>query len=235
MPVSASAAQTVGDRLRECARRVGTIEKLATLAGVPRRSLEDYISGIAEMKASRLFAIASAAGVSPVWLQIGQHGDDSVNATRPERGGDVLADIRERLLSDFILIGPLRPFAANGTLDLPPAVDHPTTVALLRNILPQSLIDVATNLRALSMPDDSMGDTIRANDLVVINVAVRSVDKDGIYAYLMEERPYIKRLQRRPGGVVTAHSDNRRYGAIDLATGEHLQILGQVVWSGGPL
>lgn len=49
----------------------GSGDALAQKAAIPRRTLETYLSGAAEPKASRAAAIAAAAGVSLDWLVLG--------------------------------------------------------------------------------------------------------------------------------------------------------------------
>lgn len=68
---------TLGDipaRIRECAQKIGSGDALARAAGIPRRTLENYLSGRSEPKASAVLAIAEAAGVSADWLLRGTPG-----------------------------------------------------------------------------------------------------------------------------------------------------------------
>lgn len=58
-------------RLRECVAKAGSGVALAEAAGIPRRSLENYLNGTSEPKLSVLAAIARAAGVSLAWLATG--------------------------------------------------------------------------------------------------------------------------------------------------------------------
>jgi|GEM_PF-4610486 len=58
-------------RIRKCAELAGSGHALAQLSGIPRRTLETYLSGHAEPKASRLQAIADATGVTSDWLLCG--------------------------------------------------------------------------------------------------------------------------------------------------------------------
>jgi len=60
------------DRIRICADIAGSGDALAKSTGIPRRTLESYLSGNAEPKASRLEAIVRAVGVSGHWLLTGE-------------------------------------------------------------------------------------------------------------------------------------------------------------------
>lgn len=64
--------EAMSRRIRECARIVGSGDELARRSGVPRRTLETYLSGRSEPKATGLALIAEAAGVSLDWLLLGR-------------------------------------------------------------------------------------------------------------------------------------------------------------------
>jgi len=58
-------------RIRECAQLVGSGDELSRRTGIPRRTLENYLSGRSEPKAAAVSAIAKTAGVSSDWLLLG--------------------------------------------------------------------------------------------------------------------------------------------------------------------
>lgn len=60
------------ERIRLCAKAVGSGDVLATRAGIPRRTLENYLSGRSEPKATALLGIAKSAGFSLDWLIAGE-------------------------------------------------------------------------------------------------------------------------------------------------------------------
>lgn len=59
------------DRIREAADEVGGLNRLADLAGIPRRTLGHYIDGSTEPKVSQLRAIAAVTATSIAWLATG--------------------------------------------------------------------------------------------------------------------------------------------------------------------
>lgn len=63
---------SLADRIRKCAEMVGSANELARQSGVPRSTLETYLSGLAEPKALRLAAICKVSGVSGHWLLTGE-------------------------------------------------------------------------------------------------------------------------------------------------------------------
>ncbi|MFC7455028.1 helix-turn-helix domain-containing protein [Insolitispirillum peregrinum] len=65
------------DRIKICAAMVGSGDALSKASGIPRRTLENYLSGRSEPKASALFAIAKSAGVSIDWLIAGYEAENA--------------------------------------------------------------------------------------------------------------------------------------------------------------
>lgn len=80
-PSRESKAGSLFDRLRQCAKMAGSGDRLAQKAAIPRRTLETYLAGRVEPKASRLVAIARAVGVSLDWLLVGAGPMRPVTAT----------------------------------------------------------------------------------------------------------------------------------------------------------
>lgn len=66
-------------RIRLCAQKVGSGDELSRRSGIPRRTLENYLSGRSEPKASAISAIAIAADVTTDWL---------ITGTGPMRRGE---------------------------------------------------------------------------------------------------------------------------------------------------
>lgn len=74
-PVQGENSESAGkleERLRICMKLAGGGAALAQKAGIPRSTLETYITGKAEPKVSRVVAIAGAAGVTIDWLASGE-------------------------------------------------------------------------------------------------------------------------------------------------------------------
>lgn len=63
---------TLAERIKKCAHIAGSGDALANKTAIPRRTLETYLSGDAEPKASRLAAITKASGVNGNWLLSGE-------------------------------------------------------------------------------------------------------------------------------------------------------------------
>lgn len=83
----------IAGRIRRCAELVGSGDALSQKADIPRSTLETYLTGKAEPKASRLVAIAEAAGVSVQWLATGRE------PMRPDAAAAQVASVDEDLMA----------------------------------------------------------------------------------------------------------------------------------------
>lgn len=84
---------SVPERIRKCAEIVGSGDELARKAEIPRRTLETYLSGESDPKASRMAAICYAAGINGHWLLTGE-GEMLLNTSKeshsPQLGGNII-------------------------------------------------------------------------------------------------------------------------------------------------
>lgn len=62
----------LADRLRKVVRAAGNGDELSRISGVPRRTLENYLSGKSEPKSGNLASIAAATNTSLDWLILGK-------------------------------------------------------------------------------------------------------------------------------------------------------------------
>lgn len=64
--------------------------------------------------------------------------------------------------------------------------------------------------------------------------AYYNIMNDGTYVVSIDDKLYVKLLQRIPGNKVQVVSKNQEYSpfTVDLET-EHFKIIGKVIWSGG--
>ncbi len=116
-------------RLRRCAELIGSGNKLARETDIPRTTLETYLTGTAELKASRLADICLVCGVNGHWLLTGEgdiarpaaQGDADlsraiakINATftgvraKQQGNGADLTEAEQKVLSAFRAAGPER-------------------------------------------------------------------------------------------------------------------------------
>ncbi|EFI6791912.1 helix-turn-helix transcriptional regulator [Escherichia coli] len=90
----------------------------------------------------------------------------------------------------------------------------------------------ASSIKAINAHGDSMKGTINPEDLVFVDVSVRTFTGDGIYAFTYSGTSHIKRLQRVKD-ILTVISDNPAYKdwAIEPEDLEQLHIDGKVIVS----
>jgi len=82
------------ERIRRCGQLAGSASELARKAGIPRRTLENYINSEHEPKVSTLFLLAEAAGVSLTWLVTGIDPNGEMQDRQPLRADPLERAIR---------------------------------------------------------------------------------------------------------------------------------------------
>lgn len=105
------------------------------------------------------------------------------------------------------------------------------TRAWVRSHLPS--ISAPHHLRIITGWGDSMDDTYRDGDLLLVDTGVSEIVVDGVYVFRINSDVFIKRIQRRPDGSLLILSDNKRYEpyVIDSARRGEVAIAGRVVWA----
>lgn len=200
----------LAERIRQCAARLGSGDELARATGIPRRTLEYYLSGEREPKASRCVEIARAAGVLPGWLVSGEGPQQAAADAHCDHGSQCLQI-------------PLRPAGhdvPDSGLSLPAAW--------------LGRAQGSANLQAVRVEGDGMEPTLRSSDILVIDCDCRRIQDGQLFAIRDQDTLLIKRLQSTLGGKVRIISDNPRYPEFETSA-TALEIIGRVVWKCGPL
>ena len=68
----------------------------------------------------------------------------------------------------------------------------------------------------ITVPTDSLSPTINKGDIAFVDTKINSYNGEGIYVFDIDGETYIKRLQRIPGGIMRALSDNPLYPPFDI-------------------
>lgn len=164
--------------------------------------------------------------VNPTWLAIGKgemlcpmhavNKDQAIYSTQQE----------------FVMVPryDVRASAGNGTLihsEL--IVDH---LAFREEWVTQMGLS-SHKLALITVQGDSMEPTLRANDLVLIDLRNGDIF-DGIYAIQHKGHLLVKRIQSKLDGTVIVKSDNPMYESEILKSGyaENFIVVGRVVWFG---
>ncbi|MDD2164754.1 S24 family peptidase [Glaesserella parasuis] len=74
----------------------------------------------------------------------------------------------------------------------------------------------SNGIEMITIPTDSMAPTINKGDVVFIDTTINYYDNEGVYIFAIDDEVYIKRLQKIPGGVYRALSDNKTYEPFDI-------------------
>src|SRR5574344_1556067 len=76
-------------------------------------------------------------------------------------------------------------------------------------------------------------DAIHDGDLVIANTLMNDLNNDGTYAVCIDDKFYVKILQRLPGNKVMVVSQNKTYQPFEVDLNcEHFKIIGKIIWSG---
>lgn len=208
--------QGLAQRIRQCADQLGSGDELARRTGIPRRTLETYLSADAEPKASRLLAIATAAQVSLDWLISGE----SLSQHESDDAGWVDVPLYNVQVS-----------AGHGAyLDY----EHIITYLKFRyNSLNRKGLQV-NKLAAVQVRGDSMLPTLSEGDTLLIDQTQQIPVGDDIFVIRLSDVLMAKRLQRLANGGIRIISDNPVYPPEQVASTELMQlaVLGRVVWFG---
>nr|CRH07268.1 Putative phage repressor [Candidatus Magnetococcus massalia] len=216
--------EALAERMRQCASRAGSGDALARLSGIPRRTIETYLTGQSEPKTSRLVAIAEAAGVSVAWLASGTGGPDPAPPAESESMEE----------GEYTLVPRYDVEASAG---FGSAIEDDTILEHLAFKTSWIRGEMGLNphqLALINVHGDSMEPTLRGSDLLLIDLRRAEVRDDAIYVLRFEAHLLVKRAQRLLDASIIIRSDNPAYKE-QVATPEqaqHLCVIGKVVWVG---
>ncbi|ABK45851.1 putative phage repressor [Magnetococcus marinus MC-1] len=208
----------LSQRIRQCAQKVGSGDTLARLSGIPRRTIETYLTGQSEPKASRLVAIAQAADVDVGWLACGQ-------ASQMESS---LPDDEYTLVPRYAVEASA---GHGGAIDEEPIVEK---LAFKSDwIIGEMGLD-SERLALINVHGDSMEPTLRGGDMLLLDLRRVEVRDDAIYVLRLENHLIVKRAQRMLDGTILIRSDNPIYKEQSASPEQARQlcVIGRVVWVG---
>ncbi|WP_429499128.1 S24 family peptidase [Robbsia andropogonis] len=180
--------------------------------------------------------IATALGVSPVWLLHGEGKKEWTTSEAEIETGILVWDAPEDLPPDenrvWISSYDFRLSAGNGHIqwEIREKQELPFDRKFFRDIGSKP-----TDCKIIDVHGDSMEPYLFSHDMVMIDIA-KTIPRDGkVYAVLFEEEGFVKQIFKESGGGLRLHSYNALY-PDRIIPREHLdrvQILGQVVYRAG--
>ncbi len=225
------------DRIREAAKRVGSGDALSQKAGIPRSTLETYLTGEAEPKASRLAAIAHAAQMSAHYLVTGEGpsepGMPGLSARRPLELRDPGISARDELV--YVPLYDIR--ATGGKTGKLVGDEYAAEVlAFKKDWIRRELRASPEQLRLLYVEGNSMEPDLRAGDIILIDHTDNLARHEGVYVIRLDDALLVKQLQHLPGGLIKVISRNPAYESFTVAASkiqEHngFAVVGRVVWA----
>jgi phage repressor protein C with HTH and peptisase S24 domain len=90
-------------------------------------------------------------------------------------------------------------------------------------------------LSIIHVTGDSMENTLRPGDQILVDRTATRWMGDGIYVLLYDDVLQVKRVQRDRDGGMIIRSDNPLYEAIKPHKGDKMHIIGMVLWTGRKL
>ncbi len=230
-----SSSETFGARLYkilggEAART------FALRANLTPAAFHKYLKCQSEPTRPVLNAIAEAAGVSLDWLLTGRgpmHKEDVLLAA-PESQAFTVKNL-EGHQAEFKLSPKLCHLPI---LDLHSSCDPSVFIAgdrvcavlsASRNWIRRKLDANPDDLSLVLVDGDSMSDTIKPEDIVIVDRSKVVSPCDGVWTFFLEAGVFIKRLQFMPGKTIKVKSDNPLYETYNINSDNSLRLLGQVI------
>lgn len=213
-------------RLDQAIAQSGGPSAVARRAEMYLGTLNRYRGG-RELPSSALVSLARATGVRLEWLATGEgpmQGDSTPAEAPATPPGYVLLPLVEARAAA----------GNNGGLRSDHLVDF---IAFSESFLKQTLRRAPQNLALLTASGDSMDPTIRDGDLLLVDTSARRIEGSFIYVLAIGGGLLVKRIDLRRDGSVVLKSDNPKYDAEEVPAVETptLEVLGQVIWQGGPV
>lgn len=207
----------LADRVRSCAAIAGSGDALAEKAGIPRRTLENYLTGKSEPKATALYSIATAAGVTVDWL---------ISGREP-------AQVRTAGSADFPSVPRYNVALSAGHGFFIERAEQLDSIPFTADFFTRRLGRGPKGLAIVDARGDSMEPTISDRDLVMIDTTDTQLTP-AIWAFTLGDAVLVKRLQPTQAGIVQVASDNPAYApfVIDRANADGFHLIGRVVWVG---
>jgi len=226
----------ISSRLRQCASMVGSGDALAKQSGIPRRTLETYMSGKVEPKASRILAICQAAGVNAHWLLSGE-GPDKVIPDYFSDDHQMIMALRadplpappsmEETVEDHAKISEsMDDGISERAMSRHENYPFPVPAQWLKR---QGLLGLPLTL--IECRGDGMLPTIAEGALVAVDTSDRSLTREGLFMLMINDALTPRRIQIDLDKRICVRTDNPAYQdqTLSFEDAQQLAVHGAVV------
>lgn len=230
----------IGGRLKEARSALCLTQKeLVSASGVPLPSLRDYELGN-RIPGGDAVAALVRAGINANWLLTGEgemllQASVAPQADRPYSPAPLTAQEAPPATGYVALplYNDVRAAAGHGAVV---GHEHADDALMFKeDWIRFELGARPQDLCLIRVSGDSMEPTLRAGDVILIDVRSCHPDREGIYIMRLDGMLLVKRLQALPGGKLKVSSDNAAFDSWTVSktdVGSDLVIVGRVVWSG---
>lgn len=223
---------TFADRLKVLIGEMPA-NRFAREVSVGESLIRKYLAG-ATPGVDKVVAIAEAKEVSLDWLArgVGPMRLD-LQEDAPASGGGMLMIQKSGSPEGFALVPRLDIQASAGNGRIAISEEPLEYLAFQAAWLRGRGINPAS-ARILTARGDSMEETIRDGDVLLVDTSIDRVRDNSIYVIVYGDMVLVKRIHGRINGSLQLISDNPRYPAEEVAKGEvdQLQVAGRVAWYG---
>ncbi len=191
--------------------------------------MRKYLAG-ATPGIDKVAQIAKVKGVALDWLINGEGEMNTVELPRlPQRVQATELEAK----SEFTLVPRLDVQASAGAGRVTIGEDPLEYLAFQSTWLRSRNINPAF-ARILTARGDSMEETIRDGDVLLVDTSINRIRDNTIYVIVYGDMVLVKRVHGRLNGSLQLISDNPRYPAEEVSAGEieQLHVAGRVMWFG---
>lgn len=225
---------SMSDRLKHARMGIGcSVEEISkTLAEngikISARSIYSYEIQERQPSTTYLQALVSIYEISPFYLLGTSNEIFSADSEHQATYSEV--DMSNLI---FLPLISMSPSAGAGSLIREKEMTK-DFIAFAKKWLTNITVTSPNNLVLFTVKGDSMEGEISDGDLIMVNETMTDLSSEGTYVVSIDDKLYVKILQRIPGNKVQVISKNTKYApfTIDLNT-EYFKIIGKVIWSGG--
>ncbi|TJY48095.1 XRE family transcriptional regulator [Histophilus somni] len=202
---------TLASRLNYLMNKIGVSQsELARYIGITQPSVHKILNGETR-NPKNIVEIATALGVDVHWLKTGE-GEPYSNS----HSSILVSNEPDEKHTHRINRYDFQLSAGDGIINS----DYPETISSIW-LTPEGMMQIIgryseKGICIFKVPTDSMEPTISSKDLVFIDTNITYFAGDGIYAFRLNGKDYIKRLQQLPTGIIRALSDNKLYDPFDI-------------------